>query len=284
MTHAPTPNHPHPFDLAASLPVRLPEARIRYSAESPVQYGDLRLPKAAPPPAGFPVIVFVHGGGWTADWSKDYASPFVEALAEAGFATWDLEFRRLGNLGGGYPGTFHDVAAGADHLSEIALHHPLDLRRVIAIGHSTGGHLALWLAGRRNLPAGSALYTPDPLPLKGVISLGGVNDLEASLRIGNRTDILPLLGVSSLPEAMPRFAETSPAQLLPFGIPQVLVAGSLEDAWRKEMTASYAERARQSGDAVDLVTPEGIDHFDIVDAQGPMLAPILGQARRLVGS
>lgn len=269
MSKASTARHPHPHALAASLPKTLPDARIRYGEASPVQFADLRLPRTAPPPGGFPVAIFVHGGGWLADWTKDYAAPFVEALTGAGLATWDLEFRRMGNRNGGYPETFRDVGLAADYLREVARSYPLDLGRIVAMGHSTGGHLALWLAGRRNLRPESPLFVSDPLPLKGVISIGGVNDLEHSLEVGGRTDVLTLLGATSVVEAAPLFGETSPLRLLPFGVPQVLVLGTLEGDWRIEMTRAYAETVKQSGDALRLLEPEGMDHFDVVDPLGP---------------
>ena len=162
-----------------------------------MQFGDLRIPDSAAPPSGYTVAIFIHGGSWMADWTKDYSSRFVEKLTGAGIATWDLEFRRMGNIGGGYPGTFQDIAAGADHLRKLARTYPLDLERVVVVGHSSGGHLALWLAGRKNLPASSQFHVTKPLRLAGVVSLGGVNDLERSLELGNRTDVLTLLDADS---------------------------------------------------------------------------------------
>ncbi len=261
--------HPSPLDMALGLPDTPPDARIRYAAESPVQFGDLRLPDSDAPPSGHPVVIFIHGGGWTADWTKDYSGRFVEALTRAGFATWDLEFRRLGNDRGGYPGTFLDVAAGADHLKTLAEAYPVDLDQVIAVGHSSGGHLALWLAGRNNLPTSSQLHSADPLPLAGVVSLAGVNDLERSLALGDRTDVLELLGADSRQAAEPRFAETNPGHLLPLGIPQALVVGTQDAEWRITMTREFAAAAQTAGDPVELVLPEGADHFDVVDPEGP---------------
>lgn len=114
--------------------------------------------------------------------------------------TNNIEFRRIGNRNGGYPEIFRDVGLAADHLREVAKAHPININKVVAVGHSTGGHLALWLAGRRNIPSDGCLTSPDPLSLKGVISLGGVNDLRHSLEIGGRSDILELLGgVDGLP-------------------------------------------------------------------------------------
>lgn len=270
------------LDMALWMPDALPDARLRYADESPVQFGDLRIPAGEPPRDGHPVIIFVHGGGWLADWNKDYSERFVEALTKAGFATWDLEFRRIGNEGGSYPGTFLDVAAGTDHLRALAERYPLDLSRVVAVGHSSGGHLALWLAGRRNVPVSSPLHADHPLPLAGVVSLAGVNDLARSLALGNRTDTLELSGIESQSEAGARFAETDPARLLPFGIPQALIVGSLDAEWRIAMTRAYAEDARAAGDAVTVDVPEGANHFDVVDTQSPALEMVTAAIRAMI--
>ena len=271
------------LDMALWMPDTLPDARLRYAEDSPVQYGDLRLPSGAPPPDGHPVVVFVHGGGWLADWTKDYGERFVEALTRAGYATWDLEFRRMGNQGGGYPGTFLDVGAGTDHLRILAQRYPLDLKRVVAVGHSSGGHLAVWLAGRKNLPASSPLRVDNPLPLAGVVSLAGVNDLGRSLALGNRTDALKLSGIESPDDAEARFAETDPARLLPFGIPQALIVGSLDGEWRVAMTRAYAEDVRAAGDPVTVDVPEGANHFDVVDAESAALGMVTAAIRTMIG-
>lgn len=275
--------NPSPLETALWLPDTQPDARIRYSSDSAVQFGDLRLPDSDAPPAGYPLAIFIHGGGWTTDWTKDYSSRFVEALTQEGIATWDLEFRRMGNIGGGYPGTFLDVAAGADHLKKLAETYHLDLDRVVAVGHSSGGHLALWLAGRKNLPASSQLHVATPLPLVGVISLAGVNDLERSLELGNRTDVLELLGVDSRQAAEPRFSETNPGRLLPFGIPQALIVGTHDAEWRIAMTREYAAAAQAAGDVVELDLTEGADHFDVIDPEGPAVALVAGVIKKLVG-
>ncbi|MCW2389607.1 acetyl esterase/lipase [Sphingobium sp. B11D3B] len=273
--------HANPLILAASLPRSLPDARIRYSDVSPVQFADLRLPHTMPPPGGFPVVIFIHGGGWLADWTKDYSTLFVEALTNTGVATWDVEFRRMGHVGGGYPDVFHDVALAADHLREVMRTYPLDLSRVIAVGHSTGGHLALWLAGRRNLDPAGPLYAVDPLPLHGVVSIGGVNDLEQALKLGNRTDILRMLGLANPEDAAALFTETSPVHLLPLGIPQTLVIGELEEPWRIEMTLGYAQVAEKSGDRVRVVKPEDANHFDVIDPHAPVFAMIASEIAML---
>ena len=118
------------------------EARISYGDDA-LQFGELRLPDG---PGPHPVAIVIHGGCWLGEFDLTHIGTLAEALNEEGIAAWVIEYRRIGNPGGGWPGTFEDVARGADHLRKIAKEHPLDLDRVIAVGHSAGGHLALWLA------------------------------------------------------------------------------------------------------------------------------------------
>jgi acetyl esterase/lipase len=275
--------NPSPLDVALWLPETQPDARVRYAGDSPLQFGDLRIPADDPPPEGFPVAIFIHGGNWTADWTKDYSNRFVEALTKEGMATWDLEFRRIGNWGGGYPGTFLDVAVGADHLRALAETYRLDLDRVVAVGHSSGGHLALWLAGRKNLPESSRLHMSDPLPLAGVVTLAGTNDLALSMQLGDRAPILPLIGARTKEEAGPRLAETDPAKLLPLGVPQVIIVGAADSAWRVAMTRQYAKTADEAGDKVELAVAGGANHFDVVDADGPAFPAIAAAVLSLAG-
>jgi acetyl esterase/lipase len=168
--------------------LRLPvtdATRIAYGTGT-LQFGELRVPAGRGP---HPVVIIVHGGCWVAKLGKlddravalDLLRPIAADLTANGFATWNLEYRRLGNDGGGWPGTFQDIAAGADHLRRIAAKNQLDLTHVVAIGHSAGGHLALWLAARPKLPKSSELYVKDPLLLKGVVDLDGPGDLKATL-------------------------------------------------------------------------------------------------------
>jgi acetyl esterase/lipase len=274
VSEVPTASFRNPTAAEAStwLPASGPDRRIRYAGTSPVQYGDLRLPRRRPPAAGHPVAVVIHGGAWHADWTSDYTAPLAEALAEAGIASWNIEFRRLGNRGGGYPGTFSDVAAATDFLRTLAGTYPLDLSRIVVVGHSSGGHMALWLAARGQLPDAGGLRGRDPLPLAGVVSLAGVNDLDDALALGGRTDVLDLVGAGRV-AAEGRLATTSPGRLLPLGVPQVLIVGTRDEPWRIEMTRRYAAAAAEAGDRVDLRILEGANHADVVDPHGP--APTL---------
>ena len=132
-----------------------PEAQHRIAyGPGPQQFGELRLPDGAGP---HPVVIVVHGGCWLAEYDLGYMSSLAAALTADGVATWSIEYRRVGDDGGGWPGTFDDVGAAADHLREIAAEHELDLERVVAVGHSAGGHLALWLAARHGLSVDGGL-------------------------------------------------------------------------------------------------------------------------------
>ncbi len=135
--------NPAAIDMLQWLPSAQSDYRILYGT-NPSNFGDLRLPKnVAPSPDGYPVLVFIHGGAWTSDWTLSHTEQFVEALNKEGVATWSIEYRRLGNAEGGYPGTFLDVAAGLDFLRKLAPKYQLNLNRVVVAGHSSGGHLAL---------------------------------------------------------------------------------------------------------------------------------------------
>ena len=175
-------------DLLA-LPQPPADRTIAYGS-APQQVAELRLPKG---PGPHPVVVLVHGGCWQAPWGFDHVRSLAAALTAEGYATWSLEYRRLGDPGGGWPGTFEDVAHGADHLREVAREHPLDLDRVVAVGHSAGGQLALWLAARPRLPEGSPLRAAKPLRLRGVVSLAGITDLRAGAASGVCGDAIPQL-------------------------------------------------------------------------------------------
>ena len=173
-----------PFDLATAA---VPAGAVKHSYGSdPLQFGELRVPKTKGP---HPVAIVIHGGCWMAKLGSfdpravaiDNMRPLAHALTEAGIATWNIEYRRLGDAGGGWPGSFQDVAAAADFMRTVALKEQLDLKRVISIGHSAGGHFALWLAGRHRIAKNSELYSADPLRLAGVVALDGPGDLKATI-------------------------------------------------------------------------------------------------------
>lgn len=254
------------------------DARMPYGS-APEQFGDLRLPRGDGP---FPVVVLVHGGYWRAQWTLDLGSHQGTAFANAGFATWNLEYRRVGHAGGGFPGTLADLGDGLDYLRVVAEQYPLDLRRGVAVGHSAGGVMALWLAARRRLPAGHPLRGADPLPLRGVVSLAGVNDLRLRPTEGIYAQMVAdFLG--GTPDAVPdHYHAASPMDWLPLGVPQVLVHGTADSRVPFEASTRYLQAARAAGDRVELVTLEGLDHFEPIDPESTAWPPVLAAVRRLV--
>src|SRR5262245_62366097 len=172
MTHV----FPISYEEMLARVVAPPPVRESYGSRAE-QFGELWLPTGAGP---FPVVLLVHGGCWRNTLpGLEFVRSLAAAFVERGLAVWNVEYRRIGDDGGGYPGTFLDVAAAADFLRTLSRRRPLDLERVVAVGHSAGGHLALWLAGRSRIATASPLRASDPLMLRHLFCLGGLGDLKA---------------------------------------------------------------------------------------------------------
>jgi acetyl esterase/lipase len=209
------------------------------------------------------VAVLIHGGFWRARYGLRLEDLLVPDLARRGWAVWNLEYRRLGlRSGGGWPATFEDVAAGIDHLGR--LEEPLDLARVVGIGHSAGGHLAFWAAARRGLPADAPGGEPN-VRLAGAVAMAGVVDLREAARLGlSRHAAQKLLG--GPPTRWPRrYDLASPLERLPLGVPQLLVHGDADDVVPIGIARAYAERAAYGGDPCELVELAGCGHEEHLD-------------------
>ena len=261
--------------------------RFIYATE-PTGFVELRVP---PGPGPHPVAILIHGGFWHTPYGLDLMDGLGDDLARRGIASWNIEYRRVGEEGGGWPGTLIDAARATDCLADLGVTHRLDLTRVVAVGHSAGGHLGLWLAARRRMPVGALgaeesvarLTGPGALPLLGAVSLAGVNDLADGWRrnvgLGAVAD---LLGGS--PERVPeRYAVADPARWLPLGIPQVHVHGERDTIVPIAMSRAYADAALRAGEVVRLRELSGADHFDVIDARssawGVIVREIEGMAR-----
>lgn len=240
-----------------------PQAGERQAyGDDPSQFAELRLPAGGGP---FPVVALVHGGFWRDRYGLSYMRHIGERLVASGVATWTIEYRRLGEEGGGWPGTFLDAAAALDALRAVAPSRRLDLGRLVTIGHSAGGHLALWLAGRHRLAAADPLHSPGPLPVRGAVSLAGVVDLRMAWELRLSEGVVEqLLGgaPSSVPE---RYASGSPREMLPLGVSQVLVHGTADEPVPYALSRSYVEAATLAGDEARLLSFEGADHLAVVD-------------------
>ena len=251
-----------PRDLVA-LPSNPPDRRITYGNDSS-QYGELRVPAGRGP---HPVAVLIHGGCFKARYAntRDLAA-MGDALKSDGIATWNIEYRRLGQAGGGWPDTYLDVGRAIDHLRVIASEHNLDLGRVAIVGHSAGGHLAMWAASRPRIRSASPLYGANPLPVRGVIDLAGPIDVTANIQgyeaLCRDSVITTLLG--GRPAAVPeRYSDASAIKQLPLGIPQVIVIGEHEDFVPRPLAEAYSQAAAKAGDPVRLIVIPRVGHFEI---------------------
>lgn len=243
--------------------------RVAYGSAAS-QFGQLRVPAGRGP---WPVVVVIHGGCWLAEVADlQSTAPLADALRREGWATWNIEYRRLGEAGGGWPGTFLDVATGVDYVRTLARRFPLDTARVVVIGHSAGGHLALWAAARGKLPAASAIRTPGvPLRLRGAISLGGPADLRPFSTMDDQICgthvITQLLGGS--PQEMPaRWREASPAALLPLGVPTRLIVGTRDPVVPADAAKAYERQAHAVGDDARYLPVPDVAHMEEIDPGG----------------
>ncbi len=249
-----------PADVNA-LPASTPTLVQHYGADS-LQFGELRLPSG---PGPFPVAVVIHGGCWT----KGYATlrntaPVASALTERGIATWNIEYRQVGDPGGGWPGSFQDWGAGYDHLRELAKTQPIDTSRAFVLGHSAGAHAALFVAARAGLAPSSPIRGSDPLPVGAAIAIDGPGDIVSIIgrdaSICGRPVIVPLMG--GVPDSVPgRYHDASPFELLPVGVPQYLIASSVMTV---EEANQYRDRAVAAGDVVKILAVVNGGHFDII--------------------
>jgi acetyl esterase/lipase len=251
-----------------------PTARLAYG-NAPSQYAELFVPAGAGP---FPVVVLIHGGCWVKEFQGIVQMRnLAGALIAQGIAVWNVEYRRIDEAGGGYPGTYQDAAAALDLLITNAPAHHLDTHRLVAMGHSAGGHLVQWLAGRGRLPPSSPLYAAHPFPVTEIIALGSIGDLRnraAGLKQVCGVDIEQLTGRPSA--ARPDvYADTSPAELVPNGSHTVLINGALDTVSPPQTAVDYAARVRKAGDKVETLVLPQASHFDEVSASSPAWALIL---------
>ena len=256
-----------PMKLADYLALTGPAPSATYAyGRAPSQYAELFVPHGAGP---FPVAVLVHGGCWTKEFGGiTQLRNMAGALAARGIAVWNVEYRRVDETGGGYPGTYQDINAALDLLAVQAPAHGLDLHRIVAVGHSAGGQLVQWMAGRSRIASGSVLYQSAPLPVREIVSLGGLADLrheQALIKSSCDRDIVDLTGRPSAgrPDV---FSDTNAAELMPNGSHTVLVTGERDTVSPPRVAHDYAARAVKAGDAAEVVILPGASHYDEVAA------------------
>lgn len=261
---------------------RAPDKQIVYGA-APSQFVELFRPAGKGP---FPVVVLIHGGCWSVQYGGiTQMRNMAGDLAAQGIAVWSVEYRRYDEPGGGYPGTYQDVATAVDRLMQEAAASQLDLSRVVAVGHSAGGHLAQWAASRHKLPSWSPAWVKEPLAIPQVISLGGLADLRLQatlIKSSCERDTEQLAGKPSA--ARPDvFLDTSPAEMLPAKIHTVLIHGEHDNVSPLSTGEAYAQRARAAGDTASVVLLPGGSHFDEVAATSPSWKIVSAEIRKALG-
>jgi acetyl esterase/lipase len=251
-----------------------PDLTVRYGDHFD-HVADVRLPDGG---SAGPLVIFIHGGFWKAEYDRTHTGPLAVDLAARGYPVATIEFRRIGQEGGGWPGTFTDVAAAVDRvpglIAEALAARGRDVPELacpILAGHSAGGHLALWCAGRATVP------------VRGVLALAPVADLALAHRL--RLDdgaVAALLGGG--PEEVPeRYAAADPARSVPSGVPTIIVHGTEDDRVPLEVSRSYVAAAREAGADASLIELPNTEHFAVIDPRAAVWSTVLGALRRLVG-
>ena len=235
-------------DDILTLPAPPADARLSYGSD-PNQFGELRVPKTGGP---FPVVICIHGGYWRAKYDLKHAGHPCAALTARGLATWNLEFRRVGNPGGGWPGTFDDVRSGYRYVSQIAQRYNLDSSTVLVFGQSAGGQLALCLAGHET-------------SVKRVISLAGVVDLQQAWEL-HLSDNAVVGFMGGEPGSVPdRYREANPMQLKISQATQWLIHGASDDTVPPFLSRNYTEQKKRRGENVHYLEISTAGHFDLID-------------------
>ncbi|MEV0759029.1 alpha/beta fold hydrolase [Nocardia sp. NPDC050435] len=251
-----------PADPLPRAPYPAVSQRIPYGPE-PDTFGDLYLPEGTV--GRLPVVVMIHGGGWAQNRTLTHFAPISHSLAEAGVAVWSIEYRRVHGAGG-WPVTLADVAAAVAALATVVqarAGHRLDLRRVHLAGHSAGGHLAAWVAGRHTLPAEAPGVRPGFRP-RSAILMAGVLDLELAATHGRDAFVRDLLG--GLPDQVPeRYRTASPIRQLPVGVRLLAVHGDADRVVPLDQSRRYVDTAIARGDNARLLVLPGVGHAEFVD-------------------
>ncbi len=240
------------------------DQRIRYGSD-PLHFADLRFPTGKKP---WPLVINIHGGYWRAAYDLAHAGHFCAGLTKAGFATCNVEYRRVGNPGGGWPGTFEDIRNAYAYLRQHAGELGLDHERIVVTGHSAGGQLALCLAGH------------EPT-LTRVVPLAGVLDLQRAYDLHLSHDAVVEF-LHGTPEQVPEhYREASPMNLK-VTAHQAVIAGTSDDVVPPDFTSKYAARKKAAGENVELVEIPSVGHFELIDPRTEAFKIVLKTVQHLI--
>jgi acetyl esterase/lipase len=249
-----------------------PADQIIFYGDGDLQFGELRLPEG---PGPHPAIVLIHGGCWMAQHDVSHIRKLAAAFTAEGFATWTLEYRRVGDAGGGWTGTFDDIAKGADLTVDLAGPFDLDPDRIVVAGHSAGGHLAIWLASRPS-------RWPARLRPTAVLALAPAADLVYLHRNGVCQEAVNGLMGGTPAEYPERYRLASGTSRLPLPVPQYIVLGSYDTDWTP-VGRRYVEAARQAGNEPNVIDARASGHFEMIDPDSSTWPQVLMAARAAAG-
>lgn len=272
------------WDDLTSRPLPEPSATLSYGAHG-AQLVDIWLPDQTGP---YPVVLMVHGGCWQKEIAdRTLMNYAAEDLRARGIAVWNIEYRGVDEPGGGYPGTFEDVAAATDFLAASSDIYNLDTDNVVAFGHSAGGHLVAWLAGRANLPETSPLSSSSAIELKAIVNSGGLADLEASEPVTLESclsDIIDDLTGEATSERPDVFSDTSPVTFAPGKALQISVNGRQDRISPPSLGQAYTQSVIERGGRADFVDIEDSGHVELIspgtrafDRQAELIEAILAE-------
>ena len=266
-------------DILERSPPRF-DKRVNYGT-GPQHLAELRFPSGRGP---FPFLFVIHGGFWQSTYDLSHIGHLCAAFTSKGIITCNVEYRRLGSSGGGWPETFQDISFGTDRILETVSSDPrIDMARMAVVGHSAGGHLALWLASRHRIPEASPLHSAQKYRLNSAVSLAGVCDLRMAYkqRLGN--GVVARL-MSGTPDQYPdRYDAGSPIELLPTGRRLVLIHGSVDDVVPISQSEKFVERAEELGDRPELIELDEVGHFELIDPESNALSAVVGAVLPLLG-
>ncbi len=250
-----------------TLPPPAADARLAYGSDAN-QFGDLRVPATKGP---FSVVMNIHGGYWRARYDLAHAGHLCAALTAKGLATWNLEYRRVGNKGGGWPGTFEDIASGYRFLPQVAKRYNLDPARTLVMGHSAGGQLALCLAAHQPV-------------VKRVISLAGVVDLRQAWESHLSDDAVAEFLGGKPGDVAEHYREADPMQLKITQATQWLIYGAADDVVPPAFSRSYAQEKKRQGEDVHLLEIATAGHFELIDPRSTAWPKVENTVLHLLGA
>ncbi|GAA4557553.1 alpha/beta hydrolase family protein [Planotetraspora kaengkrachanensis] len=271
-------------ESAFSHPFVEPDATASYGGHAD-QVVDFYAPREDLGEVKAPLVVVLHGGAWRAAYDRRHVAPFAAYLAGRAFAVASVEYRRGGDepgAAGRWPQTLDDVAAAVDALPGLVADAlpQADPRRPILVGHSAGGHLALWAAARHRLPEGSPWRLPEP-SAGGVVALAPIADFvkAGELSVCSGATLQFLGGPGRFEERRP---SADPAALLPTGVPTTVVQGDTDIVVPADVAASFVRAAAEAGETVRLIEVAGAGHFPLIDPAADACALVAEEIRRLV--